>query len=94
MHLGTFIITYDTHFGRNYQALYDAMKENGGVRLAESVWGIELNNKVGDVRDWVKAQLDEDDTIVVIQVKPTPSWATAKAKQPASDWLKKNCQSS
>jgi len=92
--MAVFIVTYDTHYGRNYQTLYDAMKEKGGVRLAESVWGIELNNKVGEVRDWVKDMLDDDDTIVVIQVKPKPSWATAKAKQSANEWLTQNCQSS
>lgn len=92
--MAAFIVTYDTHFGRNYQPLYDAMGKNGGVRLAESVWGVALNNTAGEVRDWVKALLDDDDTIIVIQVKPTPSWATSHAKKPATDWLKANCQSS
>jgi hypothetical protein len=92
--MATFLITYDTHAGRNYQSLYDGMAEHGGVRLAESVWGIVLNNTAGEVRDWVKNLLDSDDTIIVIQVKPKPSWATQKAKNGASDWLKENCQSS
>lgn len=92
--MATFIITYDTHAGRNYQPLYDGMKEKSGVRLAESVWGITLNNTAGEVRDWIKNLLDGDDTIVVIQVKPKPSWATQKAKKVATDWLKENCQSS
>lgn len=92
--MATFIVTYDTHAGRNYKSLYDGMEENGGVRLAESVWGIALNNTAGEVRDWVKSLLDSDDTIVVIQVKPKPSWATQKAKKGANDWLKENCQSS
>jgi CRISPR/Cas system-associated endoribonuclease Cas2 len=88
--MATFIITYDTHAGRNYQELYDAMEKHKGVRLAESVWGIELNNTAGEVRDWVKNVLDEDDTIVIIQVKPKPSWATRNATKEASGWLKDN----
>ncbi|MBY5395913.1 hypothetical protein HFN01_13890 [Rhizobium leguminosarum] len=92
--MATFIITYDTHKGRNYQTLYDAMEKHSGVRLAESVWGISLSNTVGEVRDWVKSVLDGDDTIIVIQVKPKPSWATQKADAKATEWLKGNCQSS
>lgn len=88
--MATFIVTYDTHAGRNYQDLYDGMDKHKGTRLAESVWGIELNNTPGEVRDWVKALLDDDDTILVIQVKPTPSWATRNATKVANDWLKGN----
>lgn len=92
--MATFIVTYDTHAGRNYQALYDGMAQYGGVRLAESVWGVVLDDTAAEARDWVKKLLDGDDTIVVIQIKPQPSWATQKAKISATDWLRKNCQSS
>jgi CRISPR/Cas system-associated endoribonuclease Cas2 len=88
--MAVFIVTYDTHRGRNYQDLYDGMKKQSGIRLAESVWGVELNNSASEVRDWVKSLLDDDDTIVVIQVKPTPSWATRKAGKDATDWLQNN----
>lgn len=85
--MATFIITYDTHFGRNYQALYDAMKEHRGVRLAESVWGIVLNNNPHEVRDWARSLLDDDDTIVVIQLRPEPNWASWYASDDATEWM-------
>lgn len=91
--MSTFIITYDTHLGRDYQPFYDAMDQNGGVRLAESVWGIALENAAGEVRDWARNLLDDDDTIIVIQVKPKPSWATRKASKASTDWLKAHCSS-
>ncbi len=91
--MATFIITYDTHLGRNYQDLYDGMDENDGVRLAESVWGIELNNTAAEVRDWIRSLLDDDDTIVVIQVKPEPSWATRHTSKEASAWIKDHLSS-
>lgn len=84
----TFIVTYDTHHGRDYQSLYDGMAEHGGVRLAESVWGIELTNTPGEVRDWVRSLLDDDDTIVVLRVAPTPNWAARHAEAPAVQWLR------
>ena len=90
--MATVIITYDTHLGRNYQGLYDGMDENDGVRLAESVWGIVLNNTAAEVRDWLKSLLDGDDTIIVIQVKPKPSWATRLASDEASKWIKDHLQ--
>ncbi|GGE17275.1 hypothetical protein GCM10011360_02600 [Primorskyibacter flagellatus] len=91
--MGTFIITYDTHYGRNYKSLYDAMAANHGVRLNESVWGIELDNTAAEVRDWIRSLLDDDDTIVVIQVKPKPSWGTRLASKEANDWLRVHCSS-
>ncbi|MGO8044953.1 hypothetical protein ACC713_18790 [Rhizobium johnstonii] len=88
--MATFIITYDTHKGRNYQSFYEGIKAHGGVALAESVWGVELNNTVVEVRDWAKNLLDSDDTIVVFQIKPKLSWATTNAKKPANDWMREN----
>lgn len=66
------------------------MAEHDGVRLAESVWGIVLNNTVVEVREWARALLDDDDTIVVLQVAPTLTWAARHAKKPATDWLRTN----
>jgi len=90
--MASFIITYDTHKGRNYQAFYDGMDEYGGIRLAESVWGIKLNNTPAQVRDWVKVLLDDDDTIIVVQLKPKLSWGTQKGSKEAVSWLKENAQ--
>jgi len=91
--MAVFIVTYDAHHERNYQDLYDAMEDHDGVRLSESVWGIVLNSQVAEVRDWVRNLLDDDDTIVVIQVDPKPSWATRKASQDANEWLRVHCSS-
>lgn len=88
--MASFVVTYDAHKVRNYNELYEAMKQNDGVRLAESVWGVELNNTVSEVRDWARGLLDDDDTIVVIQLKPKLSWATRKASKEVNDWLKEH----
>ena len=88
--MALFVVTYDAHLMRNYDDLYEAMKDVGGVRLAESVWGLELNNSASEVRDWLKQLLDDDDTIVVVQIRPKPSWATRNVSKDASDWLRTN----
>ena len=88
--MGTYIVSYDAVEQRNYQNLYDGMKEVGGVRLLESVWGVELDNSVTEVRDWVRGLLDDDDKIVVIKVKPDVTWASRKCGSKVTDWLKEH----
>ncbi len=88
--MAVFIVSYDAHNQRDYDDLYEAMEENSGVRLLESVWGIELDNSAAEVRDWIRGLLDDDDSILVVKIKPTPSWAARKCKKSATDWLKEN----
>lgn len=82
-----YIVTYDTHPDRNQQRLYDAMEEIGGVRLAGSVWGVSSVQSVSELRDWVKALLDDDDTVVVVRLQRRLAWATRNAAREATDWL-------
>lgn len=91
--MASFILTYDAQSGRNYDDLYAAMAEYSGVRLAESVWGLELNNTPGEVRAWARALLDDDDTIVVVQLRPEISWASRHASSEAVEWLKNQLSS-
>lgn len=80
-------MTYDARHDRDYQPLYDAMEEIGGVRLAGSVWGISSVQSVSEVRNWVGALLDADDTVVVLRLQRRPAWATRNAPKEAIDWL-------
>ncbi len=88
--MAIFIVSYDLHNHRDYDSIHEAMGEVGAVKLLESVWGVELNNTPSEVREWMQSHLDEDDSILVVQIKPRPSWATRKIKSPANDWLKQN----
>lgn len=81
------IVTYNAHHDRDYLPLYDAMEEIGGVRLAGSVWGISSVQSVSEVRDWVRALLDANDTVVVIRIQRRPAWATRNAPREATDRL-------
>lgn len=90
MSIYTHIITYDAHRVRNYGRFYAAMNAHSGVRLAESVWGLTVGSPANVVRDWLRGLLDDDDTIVVVQLKPFPSWATSSASKEANAWLSAN----
>lgn len=86
--MATFIITYDAHLARNYADLYRAMEIHDAVRLNESVWGIEMNCTVDEAREWTRQLLDDDDTIVVIQIAPKPSWASRHTPANANAWMR------
>ena len=85
--MATFIISYDAHNVRDYDTLYEEFADVGAVRLLESVWGTDLDNTAAEVRDWIRGLLDDDDSVLVIQVKPKPSWATRLVTKEASAWL-------
>ncbi len=87
--MATFIVSYDAHKVRDYSRFYEAAKENNGVPLLDSMWGFEFDASVSQIRDWAHSLFDEDDSIVVLQIKPRFSWATWAAKKAAA-WFKTN----
>lgn len=87
--MGHFIVSYDAHIVRDYTRFYEAAKENNGVALLNSMWAFEFSSSASEVRDWAKAQFDNDDSIVVIELKKGSDWATVKAGKAAA-WLKQN----
>lgn len=87
--MGTFIVSYDAHIVRDYTRFYAAAKENNGVALLDSMWAFEFDSTAAEARDWAKNLFDDDDSVVVIQLKPRLSWATSKAAKAAA-WCKAN----
>jgi len=87
--MSTFIVSYDAHKVRDYSRFYESAKENKGVALLESMWAFEFDSTPSEVRDWAHGLFDEDDSIVVLQIKPRVSWATWAAKR-AKDWFTAN----
>lgn len=87
-----YIVTYDTHLERDRPRLCEAMEEVGGVRLAENVWGVSSVQSVSELRDWVKALLDDDDTVVVVRLQRRLAWATRNVAKEATDWLQARAQ--
>lgn len=87
--MATFIVSYDAHKVRDYSRFYKAAAENNGTALLDSMWAFEFNSTAAQVRDWAKALFDRDDSIVVLQLKPTLNWANADAPV-ASEWCSRN----
>ena len=86
--MAVFLITYDAHFERDYDELYEAFAALRIGRIMESVWLGEINNSAKEVREWVRGLLDDDDSILVIEMKPKHMYAGRKLGDGVGDWLK------
>lgn len=87
-----YVISYDLHNQRHYEAVWALLGSWGAVRLLESLWVVSLNNGAGEVRAAIEKAIDSDDSIVVIELKPGSSWASVRARQSGVNWLSNNIQ--
>ncbi|WP_341915784.1 hypothetical protein [Ferrovibrio terrae] len=85
-----FVVSYDLHKSRDYEGIITALTGHSGVRLLESFWLISLNNTASQVRDWLKAQVDSDDSLAVIELKAGSDWAGLRTKEDGITWLRQN----
>lgn len=84
-----YIISYDLRKpGRNYEALYGAIKGYGTwARIHESVWGIVTTEPATSVRDKLLRYMDDDDRLFVLKSGVEAAWRGVICK---SEWLKTN----
>ena len=70
-----YFLEYDLRKSRDYQRLYDALKNVGAVRMLESSWCFRYaNTNCVQLRDFFKQFVDGDDAIVVSQVTDWATW--------------------
>ena len=85
--MAQFLITYDNHPPRNYDAVYRLMGSWRAVRLAESVWLANLKGPASEVRRIVARALQNGDTVAVLELQPGSDWATTYVNAAANNWL-------
>lgn len=74
--MASFIVTYDLRKqGRNYQALYDRLKEWKAVSLLESVFLIKWDTNSTAIRDDLKAHIDGNDALFVAKLTGEAAWS-------------------
>ena len=83
------IIEYDLrHPGRNYDALYNAIKNYGTwARITESTWFINTTETCVQVRDKLSKQMDSNDRIFVGELSGVAAWKNTICE---SRYLKNN----
>jgi hypothetical protein len=67
------MVSYDLKDpGRNCQALWDALRQYGAVRLLESVWYVSGNYNCQQLREQFWHHMEADDRLLVVRFDP---WA-------------------
>ena len=83
------IIEYDLRQpGRNYNTLYDAIKNYGTwARITESTWFIKTTETCVRVRDKLSKQMDSNDRLFVGELSGAAAWKNTICE---SEYLKDN----
>lgn len=80
------LATYDLKQpGRNYQPVYDYLKQFTYCKGLESVWLLDTTTACTAIRDQLKARVDSNDVIFVVRI--TKDWASYNYG--CADWLNK-----
>lgn len=82
-----YVISYDLRKVRNYEPLLKQLRDWHCQRLLESLWLGELKGPAATIRDLLKASIDADDGLAVLELKPDFDWAILKVQKAGSDWL-------
>jgi len=72
-----YLITYDNKPPRNYTALYRLMAEWKAVKLAESVWLVNLQGPAPAIRAIVLGKMQRNDLVAVVELKHGADWAVS-----------------
>lgn len=89
--MSTFAICYDLDSpGQDYSELHKAIKGLGAWwHHLDSTWLVTSSKAASDIRDDLKAFLDANDELLVIDITGS-GWATTGFNKGTSDWLRKH----
>lgn len=85
--MAVYQISYDLRKQRNYDALYERIKRYEDWRhILESNWVVVTNQSATQIRDNLKAVMDQDDGLFVTRLQGEAAWYGLG--QENSIWLK------
>jgi len=86
--MAVFEITYDLLNPRqNYDGLYELLRTWNAVQALLSVWLIESNLTAEQIRDAIKAKVDSNDRILVVEIAFISHWGSKDLMPSATQWL-------
>jgi hypothetical protein len=88
--MSNFIISYDLKKAKNYPAVWNLLERSGAVRLLESLWLLATAVDITAVNSALRQAVDNDDAIVVVELKRGSDWATVNANPTGTAWLSGN----
>ncbi|WP_245431985.1 hypothetical protein [Aminobacter aminovorans] len=84
------MISYDLRKVRNYDGLIKILRGWKCISPLKSLWLGTLTGPAGTIRDLLRAQMDSDDGLIVVELKPGADWALYKTNENAAAWLQAN----
>ncbi|HBH46872.1 MAG: hypothetical protein A2445_05655 [Candidatus Jacksonbacteria bacterium RIFOXYC2_FULL_44_29] len=91
--MSTLLISYDLGLPETYEdykLLIQYIKSySSWAKPLQSVWLIKTTKTSAQVRDEIKAKIDSNDKILVVDVTKT-GWATFNVSKEVTGWMKEN----
>jgi len=91
--MNTYLVSYDLGLPEtynDYKILIEYIKSySRWAKPLQSVWFIKTDKTVAQVRDEIKALVDSNDKILVINVTQK-GWGTFHVSKDVTDWMKNN----
>jgi len=74
--MATYLISYDLNApGKNYEALYEAIKSLGAWwHHLDSTWIVKHDGPAGPIRDALARSLDSNDKLLVVRLTGEGAW--------------------
>lgn len=91
--MALYAVSYDLHNQRNYQPLWDALIQAGARRVLESFWLVEVPQGAGELREALRGYIDEDDSVVVIELQRGSNWSACRGQSTGVQWLEQHLRS-
>ncbi|PEL71142.1 hypothetical protein CN637_03850 [Bacillus toyonensis] len=85
--MAVYAVTYDLMSpGQDYSDLHEKLKSYAYSKNFESFWIIDTKKSASDIRDELKALIDSNDKLFVIEVEK--HWASFNIPDGMVNWLK------
>ncbi len=82
-----FVISYDLRKQRDYTGLLKQLRDWHCARPLQSVWFGNLTGSASAIRDVLRAHIDGDDGLMIVELKQGSDWATFGTLPGGTEWL-------
>lgn len=91
--MAAYLVSYSTASEQIRANLDEFMAALGAVPIADCLCGLEMELDIEAFSRWLTGQLDERDSLVVIELRPRLGQANQNLSKKAAVWLEEKLQS-
>lgn len=85
-----YMISYNLRKVRNYDGLIKTLRTMKCISPLKSLWVGSLVGPASAIRQILANEMDSDDGLVIVEIKPGSDWATKAPNEHASTWFSNN----